>query len=123
MKTFLLIIFLTVSNLSAQQITFPQDTIARNDLFNNREFPAYDSDGKVHVTYTGQLDTDGATREIYYARENNDGSFSTINITNNSVDDNYSTLSIDSNDKVHVGYTGRDGANLFQIKYLNNIIA
>ena len=120
MKTFLLIIFLTVSNLSAQQITFPQDTIARNDLFNNREFPAYNSNGKVHVTYTGQLDTDGSTREIYYASEQSDGSFSTINITNNSVDDNYSTLSIDSNDKVHVGYTGRDGANLFQIKYITN---
>ncbi len=120
MKTFILFLFISLSSLFAQQITFPQDTIARNNLFNNREFPAYDSNGKVHVSYTGQLDTDGSTREIYYAREEGDGSFTTVNLTNNNVDDNYSTLSIDANDKLHVGYTGRDGLNLFQIKYLTN---
>ncbi|NCQ18164.1 MAG: T9SS type A sorting domain-containing protein [Ignavibacteria bacterium] len=120
MKNIILFLFVSFSSLFAQQITFPQDTIARNNLFNNREFPAFDSNGKVHVSYTGQLDTDGSTREIYYAREESNGSFTTVNLTNNNVDDNYSSLSIDANDKLHVGYTGRDGSNLFQIKYLTN---
>lgn len=123
MKNILLLItaaFLLTSSMIAQ-IPFPQDTIARNDRFNNRMFAAYDSQGKIHLSYTGQLGTDGSTREIYYVKEENDGSFTTSNITNNFVDDNYSTLSIDANDKIHIGFTGRDGANLFQIKYTNNV--
>ena len=103
------------------QIPFPQDTIARNDRFNNRMFAAYNSQGKIHLSYTGQLGTDGSTREIYYVKEETDGSFTTTNITNNFVDDNYSSLSIDANDNIHIGFTGRDGSNLFQIKYTNNV--
>ncbi|HMN24824.1 MAG TPA: hypothetical protein PKE38_10005, partial [Ignavibacteriaceae bacterium] len=103
------------------QIPFPQDTIVRNDNFNNRMFAAYDSQGKIHLSYTGQMGTDGATREIYYVKEENNGSFTTTNITNNLVDDNYSTLSIDALDNIHIGFTGRDASNLFQIKYTNNL--
>jgi hypothetical protein len=107
--------------LQAQQIHFPQDTLAYDNLFNNRQFAVYDSEGRTHLTYTGQSGTDGATREIYYLSERSNGTFEKINITNNSVDDNYSTLSIDQNGNLHVGLTGRDGTNLFQIKYTNNI--
>ena len=123
MKNMLLLLATTLFFTSTifAQIPFPQDTIARNDRFNNRMFAAYDSQGKIHLSYTGQLGTDGATREIYYVKEEIDGSFTTANITNNFVDDNYSTLSIDANDKIHIGFTGRDASNLFQIKYANNI--
>lgn len=115
---FIVIIYLTVNG---QDLNFPIDTIAYNNLFNNRQFVAQDIFGRLHISYTGQLGTDGATREIYYVKENSDGSFSTLNITNNNVDDNYSTLSLDLNQKVHIGFTGRDANNLFQIKYTNNV--
>ncbi len=123
MKNLLLLLTTTLLFTSTfyAQIPFPQDTIARNDRFNNRMFAAYDSQGKIHLSYTGQSGTDGSTREIYYVKEETDGSFTTTNITNNFVDDNYSTLSIDANDKIHIGFTGRDGSNLFQIKYINNV--
>ena len=114
-----LILLLTSTVLA--QIPFPQDTIVRNDNFNNRMFAAYDSQGKIHLSYTGQMGTDGATREIYYVKEENNGNFTTANITNNLVDDNYSTLSIDEDDNIHIGFTGRDVSNLFQIKYTNNL--
>ncbi len=104
----------------SQPIPFPQDTIAYNDLFNNRMFPVYDSQGKIHLTYTGQSGTNGATREIYYVKEEPNGSFTTTNITNNAVDDNYSTLSVDPGDKLHVVYEARDAGNLFQVYYKNN---
>jgi hypothetical protein len=119
MKTLFLLLIPII--LNAQTIYFTQDTLAYDNLFNNRQFPAYDSEGKLHITYTGQNGTDGATREIYYLKEQPNGSFEKSNLTNNTVDDNYSTLSIDQNDKIHVGLTGRDGSNLFQIKYINNI--
>jgi hypothetical protein len=121
MKYFLSVLFFVQFFAYAQQITFPQDTIAYDNLFNNRQFPAYDQTGKIHLTYTGQMGTDASTSEIYYLKEENDGSFTKLNITNNSVSDNYSTLSIDANGKIHVGFTGRDASNLFQIKYTNNV--
>ncbi len=49
--------------------SFPADTIAWNERFNNRMFAAYDSQGKIHLTYTGHFGTDGSTREIYYVKE------------------------------------------------------
>ena len=107
--------------VNAQQINFPQDTIAYDNLFNNRQFAAYDLQGKTHLSYTGQDGTNGNSREIYYLREEDNGTFTRTNITNNAVDDNYSTLSIDGNGKVHIGYEGRDASDLFQIKYTNNV--
>lgn len=107
--------------IAAQELNFPLDTIAVNDLFNNRQFAAYDLNGKIHISYTGQVGTNGATREIYYRYQTANGFSDTINISSNAVDDNYSTLSIDNNNKVHIGFTGRDAGNLFQVKYTNNI--
>lgn len=120
MIKFVMIFLFSCSLIFPQGLPLPQEVIARNDLFNNRMFPAYDSQGKMHLSYTGQLGTNSNTREIYYVKEDN-GTFTTINITNNSVDDNYSSLSVDLNDKVHIGYIGRDPSNLFQVKYTNNI--
>ncbi len=120
MRKIYCLFFLAMSVLSAQTITFPQDTIAYNDRFNNRQFAAYDSQGRLHVAYSGQLGTNSSTGELFYAEQTASG-FTPQNITNNSVGDNYPTLSIDQNDKVHIGFTGRDASNLFQIKYTNNI--
>lgn len=120
MKLFILFI-VSIVLVQAQTINFSQDTIIYNNQFNNRVFPAYNSQGKISLTYTGQLGTNSATREIYYAEEQNDGSFTITNITNNSVDDNYATTNIDQNDKVHIVFEGRDASNNFQIKYTNNV--
>ena len=120
MKAIFLLLLL-YTNTGFAQIPFPVDTIAYNDRFNNREFASYDSDGKIHLTYSGSLGTDATTREIYYVQEQTGSQFNTINITNNNVDDNYPSLSIDANDNIHIGYVGRDAGNVFQIKYANNI--
>lgn len=116
----ILYFFLFPVLLIAQQLPFPQDTVAYNNLFNNRQYAAFDQDGKIHVTYSASEGTASTTCEIYYAKENADGSFTTIPITNNSFNDNYPTLSFDQNQKMHVGYIGRDAVN-FQIKYINNV--
>jgi len=105
---------------AAQTVQFIEDTVARNDLFNNRQYGIIDTDGFLHVAYSGSQGTNSATTEIYYAKELPSG-FQTINVTNNAVTDNYPTLSMDANGKMHIGFTGRDAGNLFQIKYTNNI--
>ncbi len=120
MKKVFLFLLVSTTFIIGQTIPFPVDTIVRNERFNNREFPAYDSQGKIHLTYTGQVGTDGSTREIYYVKEEANGTFTTTNITNNLVDDNYSSLSIDPGGTAHVGYLGRDGNNVFQVQYKNN---
>lgn len=121
MVSLLFLCSLTVYQLFAQQISFPLEIIAANNLFNNRQFAAFDLNGKIHISYTGQQGTNSATREIYYVYESGAGFSDTINISSNAVDDNYSTLSVDRNNKVHIGFLGRDAGNLFQIKYTNNI--
>jgi hypothetical protein len=102
------------------QIAFPQDTIARNDRFNNRMFAAYNSEGLIRLTYTSGLGTVSANNEIHYVEEDAMGNFSTVNLTNNAVDDNYATLSIDQNDNVHISYEARD-PSIFQIRYMHNV--
>lgn len=121
MKNMLLYLTLSflVSSLMYAQIPFSQDTIARNDRFNNRMFAAYNSQNLLRMTYTSGLGTVSSNNEIYYVEEDISGTFSTINLTNNAVDDNYSTLSIDQNDKVHIAYEARD-PSIFQIRYINN---
>ncbi len=104
-----------------QGLTFPLEVIASNNLFNNRQFAAYDNNGKIHLSYTGQSGTNSNSREIYYLYETDSGFSDTFNISSNGVDDNYSTLSIDQNNKVHIVFIGRDAGNLFQLKYTNNI--
>ena len=118
MKIFLLISLVSV--LSFAQIPVPQDTIAYNNRFNNREFADYNSQGLIRLSYTSGLGTVSSYNEIFYVEEDIGGNFSTINLTNNAVDDNYSTLSIDQNDKVHISYESRD-PSIFQVMYLNNV--
>lgn len=104
-----------------QGLNFPLEVIAANNLFNNRQFAAFDNNGKIHVSYTGQEGTNSNSREIYYRYETESGFSDTINLSSNAVDDNYSTLSIDQNNKVHIVFIGRDAGNLFQLKYTNNV--
>lgn len=104
-----------------QGINFPLEVIASNNLFNNRQFAAFDQNGKIHVSYTGQSGTNSNSREIYYVYETAGGFSDTLNISSNTVDDNYSTLSIDNNNKVHIVFIGRDASSLFQLKYTNNV--
>jgi hypothetical protein len=118
MKTILL--FLLLSALSFAQIPVPQDTIAYNNRFNNRQFAEYNSQGLLRLSYTSGLGTVSSFNEIYYVEEDAGGNFSTVNITSNAVDDNYSTLSIDQNDKVHISYESRD-PSIFQVMYMNNV--
>lgn len=118
MKTLLLLIL--ASTIATAQIPFPQDTIAYNNRFNNREFAEYNSQGLIRLSYTSGLGTVSSNNEIYYVEEDVSGNFSTINLTNNAVDDNYSTLSIDQNDKVHISYESRD-PSIFQVMYINNV--
>jgi hypothetical protein len=121
MKLTILFLFLSITILPQAFITFPEDTIALNERWNNRQFAAYDSQGKIHLAYSSQLGTNNNTGEIFYSKEESNGSFTTVQLTNNSVSDNYPTLSLDANDKIHIGYTGRDASNLFQIRYLHNV--
>lgn len=122
MKNMLLLLATTLFFTSTiyAQIPFPQDTIARNDRFNNRMFAAYNSEGLIRLTYTSGLGTVSANNEIYYVEEDAMGNFSTVNLTNNAVDDNYATLSIDQDDNVHISYEARD-PSIFQIRYMHNV--
>lgn len=122
MKNLLLLLATTLLLTSTfyAQIPFPQDTIARNDRFNNRMFAAYNSEGLLRLTYTSGLGTVSANNEIHYVEEDAMGNFTTVNLTNNAVDDNYATLSIDQNDHVHISYEARD-PSIFQIRYMHNV--
>ncbi len=114
-----LLLFFAFSIPMLAQIQFPQDTIAYNNRFNNREFAAYDSQGLIRLSYTSGLSTVSSNNEIYYVEEDAGGNFTAVNLTNNAVDDNYSTLSIDQNDVVHISYESRDPL-IFQVMYMNN---
>ena len=118
MKTLILLLAISIPTLA--QIPFPQDTIAYNNRFNNREFGEYNSQGLIRLSYTSGLGTVSSYNEIYYVEEDAGGNFTTVNLTNNTVDDNYSTLSIDQNDKVHISYESRD-PSIFQVMYMNNV--
>ena len=118
MKALLLLITFSVPVLA--QIPFPQDTIAYNNRFNNREFAEYNSQGLIRLSYTSGLGTASNNNEIYYVEEDAGGNFTTVNLTNNAVDDNYSTLSIDQNDNIHICYESRD-PSIFQVMYMNNV--
>jgi hypothetical protein len=120
MKIFLLFLLIVVHISVFAQIPFPQDTIAYNNRFNNREFAEYNSQGLLRLSYTSGLGTVSSNNEIHYVEEDAGGNFSTVNLTNNTVDDNYSTLSIDQNDKVHISYEARD-PSIFQIMYMHNV--
>ncbi|MCK6606550.1 MAG: T9SS type A sorting domain-containing protein [Ignavibacteriaceae bacterium] len=119
MKKIFYLFFLIQITAFTQPAGFVKDTVVRNTQFNNRTFAAYDRNGNLHVSYTAQDGTNSATSEIIYALETPSG-FITTNVTNNFVSDNYSTLSLENSGAVHIGFTGRDVSNLFQIKYTNN---
>jgi hypothetical protein len=116
MRFLFLILPIAVLQTSAFQLDFPQDTVAYNDRFNNRQSMALDSQGKVHIAYNGQMGTNAATSEIYYVAESGD-SMTTIRVTNNAVDDHYPSIAVDRNDNIHIGFEVRDASNLFQIVY------
>jgi hypothetical protein len=97
-------------------LPFPQDTVAYNDRFNNRQSMAFDSQGRLHIAYSGQIGTTSTTREIYYVTDSA-GVLITKQVTTNAVDDNYPTIVVDKNDDVHIGFLGRDAGNLFQVQY------
>lgn len=115
MKRWLVVSLFATCNTYAQ-VSFPQDTIAYNNLFNNRQSIAFDSQGRIHVAYSGQTGTMSATREIYYATDSA-GLIVTRQVTTNAVDDNYPTIVVDRNDNVHIGFLGRDAGNQFQVQY------
>lgn len=98
------------------QLPFPQDTIAYNNRFNNRQSVAFDSGGSLHVAYSGQIGTMSATREIYYVTDSA-GTLVTTQVTVNAVDDNYPTIVVDRNNAPHICFLGRDAGNLFQVQY------
>jgi len=106
--------------LTAQILPFPIDTLVYDDNFNYRAFAKFDEQRYLHLVYTSQYSTQSNTREIYYLTDTS-GSFTTYQLTNNAVDDNYATLDFDSNGNIHICYEARDGNNLFQVYYTNNI--
>jgi hypothetical protein len=110
------LLILNITNAVAWQLNFPQDTIAYNDRFNNRQSVAFDSQGKVYIAYSSQIGTTSTTREIYYVTDSANA-FSTKQVTANAVDDNYPTIVLDKNDNVHICLLGRDAGNLFQVQY------
>jgi hypothetical protein len=113
-----LVTLIAISSRSALawQLTFPQDTVAYNDKFNNRQSMAFDSQGRIHIAYNGQVGTTAATSEIYYVSLSGD-SLITMQVTSNAVDDHYPTICVDRNDNVHIGFEVRDAGNLFQVVY------
>ncbi|MBX2991518.1 MAG: T9SS type A sorting domain-containing protein [Bacteroidetes bacterium] len=115
-QTYTFLFFLIPCVANAWQLSFPQDTIAYNDKFNNRQGIAFDSEGTIHVVYSGQIGTNSATREIYYVTDSAN-TLVTKHVTANLVDDNYPTITLDKYDNVHVGYLGRDAGTLFQVQY------
>ncbi len=115
-KGALLILLWMYAPAGAWQLNFPQDTIAYNDKFNNRQSMAFDSQGNIHIVYSGQSGTNSTTREIYYVTDSAN-TFITKQVTTNLVDDNYPTIVLDKNDNVHIGFLGRDAGNLFQVQY------
>ena len=105
---------------AADVLPFPEDTIAYNDRFNNRQWVAFDEEGFLHITYTGQYGTAGHTRDIYYVT-NLDGEFVTTQVTDTGVDNNYSSFVIDSGGNIHMVYIQRDASDMFQLVYQNNV--
>ncbi len=53
---------------AAVALPFPEDTIAYNDCFNNRQWVSFDEEGFLHITYTGQYGTAGHTHDIFMKR-------------------------------------------------------
>lgn len=113
---FSLPLLLPASSSAYAQVPFVQDTIAYNDLFNNRQSVVFDGKGFLHCAWSGQVGTNSASREIYYATVAGD-TVTSIPVTANSVDDNYPTIAVDGADGVHIGFLGRDANNLFQVQY------
>ncbi|KAB2909330.1 MAG: choice-of-anchor D domain-containing protein [Ignavibacteriales bacterium] len=121
MKTFVTFLLLTVKFFS-QPLYFPLDTVAADDRFNNRQTMLYDSQGAVHIVYSGNLGTNSPSREIFYATNAGSGNFVTTRLTNDNYDQNYPTISMDQNGKIHIGMIANDPVSgNYQVKYTNNI--
>ena len=111
---------LGVGVLEAQTLPFPEDTIAYNNLFNNRQWVQFDDDGFLHITYTGQLGTDSHTRDIYYVTDKS-GEFVTTQLTDTGLDNNYSSFVFDDEGFIHMVYMQYSASDLYQLKYRNNV--
>ncbi len=123
MKKLALLIIAVISSitvLKAQNLPFPEDTIAYNDRFNNRQWVQYDQNGNLHITYTGQYGTDSHTRNIYYVT-NESGSFVTTQLTDTGLDNNYSSFVFDDEGFIHMVDLQYSTSDLYQLKYRNNV--
>ncbi len=114
--TLFCLFFLPAALLMAEPLPFPEDTIAYNDRFNNRQWVQFDEDGNLHITYTGQFGTDSHTRNIYYVTDES-GEFVTTQVTDTGVDNNYSSFVFDDEGVLHMVYIQRDDSNNFQLVY------
>ena len=121
-KAALLVTFLIIATgiLKAQNLPFPEDTIAYNDRFNNRQWVQFDQDGNLHITYTGQYGTASHTRDIYYVT-NLSGEFVTTQLTETGLDNNYSSFVFDDEGYIHMVYMQYSTSDLYQLKYRNNL--
>ncbi len=114
--TLFCLLFLPPSLMMAEPLPFPEDTIAYNDRFNNRQWVQFDQEGNLHITYTGQFGTASHTRDIYYVTDES-GEFVTTQVTNTGVDNNYSSFVFDEDGTMHLVYIQRDASNNFQLVY------
>lgn len=115
----ILMALLPLCKVMADVLPFPEDTIAYNDRFNNRQWVRFDAEGFLHITYTGQYGTDSQTRNIYYVTDKS-GEFVTTQVTDTGVDNNYSSFVLDDEGNVHMVYIQRDQSNMFQLVYQHN---
>ncbi len=114
--TLFCLVFLPAALLMADPLPFPEDTIAYNDRFNNRQWVQFDEDGNLHITYTGQFGTAANTRDIYYVTDES-GEFVETQVTDNGVNTNYSSFVFDEDGTMHMVYTQHDNNNNFQLVY------
>ncbi len=110
----------SITVLQGQPLPFPEDTIAYNDRFNNRQWVQFDQDGNLHITYTGQYGTASHTRDIYYVT-NISGSFVTTQLTDTGLDNNYSSFVFDDEGYIHMVYMQYSTSDMYQLKYRNNL--
>ncbi len=119
MKNLLLFIFLGTI-ISAQQLRLTQDTLSVKNSYSNHQLILKDSRSNLRFVYTSQAAQSNRSKEIFYAEQSAD-SFVVTNLTNNNLEDNFPSLSLDKNGYSHISFLGRDTANIFQLKYTNNL--
>jgi len=102
------------------ELDLPLDTLVYNDMFNNRIYSQFDSDGNLHVFYSGLVGSDASTRDIYYAN-NVSGEFEITQITETNRGENYPVFALDKNDVIHLVYISTDDEGYWRVVYHNNL--